>query len=131
MIAVSPIRNREAVRALFDRYHISFDEYSQAVEARSDETPVGHGLFTLRGNELTLQYVDYPAEDPTLCDLITRAVMNYGVNRGVIDCDLGPQAPKAALFSLGFLSSMEESCMNIIRVFTHCTACHEQKPKDF
>ena len=127
MITVSPIKDERAVRALFDKHGIAFSDVCAAVCAIEGGVEVGCGLFALDGRDLTLLFVDFPETDVEICELITRAVMNYGVNRGTLDCGLGPASPKATLVSLGFIPDDTATSMNIIHVFTHCTHCHDNK----
>lgn len=127
MITVKPVQETETVNELFASCGVPLPEGGMAVEATDGAKRVGCGLFSLVECDLTLLYVDFPADDPLLCDLIARGVMNYGIHRGALICELGEQAPKAALVSLGFLSSAEETSMNIVRVFTECTHCHHEK----
>ena len=126
MLTVSPISDRTEVARLFAAHDLPLTEDSLAVGAKDGDAVAGCGLFTLKGLELTLLAVDYPADDPILCDLITRAVMNYGANRGALDCALGENAPKDALLSLGFLEREDQQEMNIRHVFTTCTHCHHK-----
>lgn len=124
MILVSPVKGTDSVKQMFDRFQIPFADGCMAVQVLEDDRPVGCGLFSLVERELVLLYVGYPAEDPEVCDLVTRAVMNYGINRGALECELGPQAPKEALVALGFIPDLSATSMNIVHVFTHCTHCH-------
>lgn len=123
MIVVSPMKDIEEVKQRFDHCRIAYTDGCMSVQAIEDGAPVGFGLFTLAERELTLLYVDYPESDPAVCDLITRAVMNYGVNRGALECEIGPMAPKKALVALGFIPDETAVSMNIVYVFTHCTHC--------
>ena len=124
MIVVSPMKESESIKQAFDRFQIAYSDGCMAVQALEDDRTVGYGLFSLVERDLTLLYVDYPASDPAVCDLVTRAVMNYGINRGALECEIGPEAPVKALVSLGFIPDESATSMNIVYVFTHCTHCH-------
>ncbi len=127
MVAVKPVDDIELIKKLYAEHNIEFNEYSNAVSAVENGEMVGSGLFTLIDGVLTLLSVKYPKNDLFVCDLISRGVMNYGVNRGVLYCELGENAPFAEFVAFGFIKSKEETSVNIIRTFTQCTHCNKSK----
>lgn len=127
MVAVKPVNDVELIKKLYAEHNIEFTENSNAVSAVENGEMVGSGLFTLIDGTLTLLSVKYPKNDLFVCDLISRGVMNYGVNRGVLYCELGENAPLAEFVAFGFIKSKEETSVNIIRTFTQCTHCNKSK----
>ena len=127
MVNVRPVQSDKQVSELFIQHGIKQCDGGMAMVAIENERQVGSAVFQLINGELTLLSVEYPEKDYTLCDLISRGVMNYGVNRGVLYCQLGEKAPKAEFLMLGFIKDMSECSVNIIRTFTMCTHCKSNK----
>ena len=127
VVNVRPVQSDEEIVGLFKEHNIELCQGAMAMIAIEKGNQVGSAVFQLLNGELTLLSVDYPEKDYVLCDLISRGVMNYGVNRGVLYCNLGEKAPKAEFLMLGFIKDMSETSVNIIRTFTMCTHCKSNK----
>ena len=123
MVRVTPAKNQEEVKDYFDAHGIEMCDGANAVVAIENDSVVGSAVFSLVGTDLTLLSVKYPKKDLYICDLTSRAVMNYGVNRGALYCELGEKAPYAEFVAFGFIKNAEETSVNIIRTFTMCTNC--------
>lgn len=130
MVTVKPAPSAEKTEELFRTYRIPSCEGQMAMIAYDGDREVGCGLFSLVDSQLTLLFVDYPKNDLFLCDLISRGVMNYGANRGALDCDLVESAPKAEFVAFGFIPDLSASSVNIIRTFTMCTHCKKSKEEE-
>ncbi len=127
MVAVTPAKNEQEIRNVFEEHGIELTDGAMAMRAVENNECVGSAAFTLIDGVLTLLSVKYPQKDMFICDLISRGVMNYGVNRGVLYCELGPAAPRKEFLMFGFIKSADEDSVNIIRTFTMCTHCKENK----
>lgn len=123
MVRVTPAKSQEEIESLFNEHGIDLCEGANAVVAIENDEKVGSAVFSLIGTELTLLSVIYPNKDLYICDLTSRAVMNYGVNRGALYCELGEKAPFAEFVAFGFIKNSTETSVNIIRTFTMCTNC--------
>lgn len=123
MVAVKPVQSDREIAEIFDEHGVVLCDGAMAMIAVEKEKKVGSAAFQLLDGELTLLSVHYPKNDLYLCDLISRGAMNYGVNRGVLYCNLGEQAPKDEFVKFGFIKDLSETSVNIIRVFTMCTHC--------
>ncbi len=126
MIEVKPSKSQEEIEKIFKLHNIELCEGAMAVNAIENGKVVGSAVFSLIDTELTLLSVIYPKDDLYVCDLVSRAVMNYGVNRGAMYCELAATAPKAEFLALGFIENINETSLNIIRIFTMCTHCKKK-----
>lgn len=84
---------------------------------------VGYSKFSISDGKFTLTDVSPAEKDIWLCDLITRATMNYAVNRNILICKLTDQAPKHAFKLLKYIENEQISKINIIHLFTMCKNC--------
>lgn len=123
MVRVTPAKNQEEINSYFELHEIDLCDGANAVIAVENGTVVGSAVFSLVGTELTLLSVKYPKNDLYICDLTSRAVMNYGVNRGALFCELGEKAPFSEFIAFRFISNTNEKSVNIIKTFTMCTNC--------
>ncbi len=129
MVNVKPVQSEDEIVALFGEHEIDMCEGAMAMIATENGETVGSAVFQLINGELTLLSVVYPKQDHFLCDLISRGVMNYGVNRGVLYCQLGEKAPKAEFVMFGFIKDTADTSGNIISTFTMCTHCKSNENK--
>lgn len=127
VIEVKPAKSEQEVDIIFKQHGIATREGAMAMKAVENGKEVGSAAFTMIGNELTLLSVIYPKDDIYVCDLVSRAVMNYGVNRGAMYCELAEKAPVKEFLTLGFIKSTDETSVNIIKTFTMCTNCKKNK----
>ncbi len=86
---------------------------------------VGHSKFEIADGKFTLFDVVPAEKDIWLCDLITRATMNYAVNRNILICNLDENAPKHAFKLLRYIENEEITEINIIHLFTMCKNCEK------
>ncbi len=122
MVRVKPVDEQE-IELYFKQHNIEICDGAMAMVAIEGENTVGSAVFSLTEDKLTLLSVIYPEKDLFICDLTSRAVMNYGVNRGKLYCELGEKAPYKEFVLFGFIKSAEEKSVNIIKTFTMCTNC--------
>ncbi len=127
MIEVRPSKNQEEIEEVFEIHGAKLCEGAMSVKAIENGKVVGSAIFSLVGTELTLISVIYPKDDIYVCDLVSRGVMNYGVNRGAMYCNLAKTAPKSEFLAFGFIENINETSINIIRTFTMCTNCKKNK----
>ncbi len=127
MIEVRPSKNAEEIKAIFALHGIELCEGAMAMNAIENGKVVGSAVFSSIGDKLTLLSVIYPPDDIYVCDLVSRAVMNYGANRDAMYCELGESAPKKEFLMFGFIENIDETSVNIIKTFTMCTNCKKNK----
>ena len=127
MIEVRPSKSQEEVEQIFKLHGIELCEGAMSANAIENGKVVGSAVFSLVGTELTLLSVIYPKDDIYVCDLVSRSVMNYGVNRGAMFCELAETAPKKEFLAFGFIENINETSVNIIKTFTMCTNCKKNK----
>ena len=123
MVRVTPAKNQEEIKSYFELHDVDLCDGANAVIAVENDNVVGSAVFSLVGTELTLLSVKYPKNDLYICDLTSRAVMNYGVNRGAYFCELGEKAPFSEFVAFRFIENAKETSVNIIKTFTMCTNC--------
>ncbi len=122
MVRVKPVNVHE-IEEYFKLHNVEICDGAMAMVALEGEERVGSAVFSITENNLTLLSVQYPEKDLFICDLTSRAVMNYGVNRGKLYCELGEKAPFKEFVLFGFIKNAEEKTINIIKTFTMCTNC--------
>ncbi len=123
MVTVKPLKDADSISQMFDAHSIELCDGAVAMIAVEGDKEVGSAVFSMIGTELTVLSVKYPKEDIYICDLVSRAVMNYGVNRGAMFCEIVPTAPVKEFYLLGFIKSVDETSIDIIKTFTMCTKC--------
>ena len=123
MVRVTPVKSQEEIEKYFDLHSVELCDGANVMVAIENDTVVGSAVFSLVGTDLTLLSVNYPKNDLYICDLTSRAVMNYGVNRGALFCELGEKAPFAEFVAFRFIENAKETSVNIIKTFTMCTNC--------
>ena len=121
MIHVKPATN-DQIAEIFDN---NIFEGANAMIATDTETGevVGHSKFSIINGIFTIYDVSPAEKDIWLCDLISRATMNYAINRGIILCNLDKNAPKGAFSLLRYIENELIDCINIIQLFTMCKNC--------
>ena len=121
MIHVKPATS-EQIAEIFDN---TLFEGANAMIATDTETGeiVGHSKFSIINGIFTIYDVSPAEKDIWLCDLISRATMNYAINRGIILCNLHGNSPKDAFKLLRYIENDEDDCINIINLFTMCKNC--------
>ncbi len=127
MVEVRPSKSKEEIEKIFELHGIDLCEGAMACNAIENGRVVGSAVFSLVNTELTLLSVIYPKDDIYICDLVSRAVMNYGANRNALYCELGEKVPKMEFLSFGFIENINETSVNIIKTFTMCTNCKKNK----
>lgn len=121
MIHVKPATS-EQIAEIFDN---TLFEGANAMIATDTETGeiVGHSKFSIINGIFTIYDVSPAEKDIWLCDLISRATMNYAINRGTLLCNLDKAAPKSAFLLLRYIENEQTDCINIIQLFTMCKNC--------
>ena len=121
MIHVKPATS-EQIAEIFDN---TLFEGANAMIATDTETGeiVGHSKFSIINGIFTIYDVSPAEKDIWLCDLISRATMNYAINRGILLCNLDNAAPKNAFLLLRYIENEQTDCINIIQLFTMCKNC--------
>lgn len=121
MIHVRPANDGE-IKMIFGENAPKGANAMIADDSATNET-VGHSEFTITDGKFILLNVEPAEKDIWLCDLIARATMNYAVNRGILTCRLGENAPKNAFQLLRYIENESENEINIIHLFTMCKNC--------
>ena len=88
---------------------------------------VGYSKFEICDGRFTLFDIVPAEKDIWLCDLITRATMNYAVNRNILVCNLDKSAPKHAFKLLRYIENEDIGEINIIHLFTMCKNCSKSE----
>ena len=121
MIHVKPATN-EQIAEIFDNN--IFDGANAMIATDTDTGEfVGYSKFSIINGVFMLYEVSPAEKDIWLCDLISRATMNYAINRGIILCSLDKEAPKSAFLLLRYIENEQTDCINIIQLFTMCKNC--------
>ncbi|MBQ3564430.1 MAG: hypothetical protein IJO58_04830 [Clostridia bacterium] len=121
MIHVKPATG-EQIAEIFDNNLFDGANAMIATDTETGEV-VGHSKFSIIDGVFTIHDVCPSEKDIWLCDLISRATMNYAINRGILLCNLDKVAPKGAFLLLRYIENEQTDCINIIQLFTMCKNC--------
>ena len=121
MIHVKPA-SREQIAEIFNNNLFDGANAMIATDTETGEV-VGYSKFSIINGVFTIYDVSPAEKDIWLCDLISRATMNYAVNRGILLCNLDKAAPKRAFLLLRYIDNEQIDCINIIQLFTMCKNC--------
>lgn len=125
MIHVRPAKLDEIKEIFGD----TITDHANAMIAEDCNTgeKVGYSKFEIDDGKFTLFDVVPAEKDIWLCDLITRATMNYAVNRNILVCNLDKSAPKHAFKLLRYIENEDIGEINIIHLFTMCKNCSKSE----
>ncbi len=123
MIHVRPAKNDE----IKEIYGDNITDGANAMIAEDCDTSerVGYSKFEITNGKFTLFDIVPAEKDIWLCDLITRATMNYAVNRNILICNFADSTPKHAFKLLRYIESEDVGEINIIHLFTMCKNCEK------
>lgn len=121
MIHVKPATG-EQIAEIFDNNLFDGANAMIATDTETGEV-VGYSKFSIIDGVFTIYDVSPSEKDIWLCDLISRATMNYAINRGILLCNLDKVAPKGAFLLLRYIDNEQTDCINIIQLFTMCKNC--------
>ena len=121
MIHVKPATG-EQIAEIFDNNLFDGANAMIATDTETGEV-VGHSKFSIIDGVFTIHDVCPSEKDIWLCDLISRATMNFAINRGILLCNLDKVAPKGAFLLLRYIENEQTDCINIIQLFTMCKNC--------
>ena len=121
MIHVKPATSKQ-IAEIFDNNLFDGANAMIATDTETGEV-VGHSKFSIIDGVFTIHDVCPSEKDIWLCDLISRATMNYAINRGILLCNLDKVAPKGAFLLLRYIENEQTDCINIIQLFTMCKNC--------
>lgn len=123
MIHVRPAKINE----IKEIYGDTITDYANAMIAEDCDKgeTVGYSKFEIDDGKFTLFDVVPAEKDIWLCDLITRATMNYAVNRNILICNLAEGSPKHAFKLLRYIENEDIGEINIIHLFTMCKNCEK------
>ena len=121
MIHVKPATS-EQIAEIFDNNLFDGANAMIATDTETGEV-VGYSKFSIINGVFTIHDVCPSEKDIWLCDLISRATMNYAINRGILLCNLDKVAPKGAFLLLRYIENEQTDCINIIQLFTMCKNC--------
>lgn len=125
MIHVRPAKLDEIKKIYGD----TITDHANAMIAEDCNTgdKVGYSKFEICDGRFTLFDIVPAEKDIWLCDLITRATMNYAVNRNILVCNLDKSAPKHAFKLLRYIENEDIGEINIIHLFTMCKNCSKSE----
>ncbi|MDR1002359.1 MAG: hypothetical protein LBL82_03695 [Oscillospiraceae bacterium] len=116
MLEIHPIKDEAEIEALKKKYEDSFISHD-AVFLRSEELgePTGICAFKIHsGEDMEIELLD--TEDKIAGDLLIRAAISYGENRGVANCTALHSDNDSIFVGVGFESGEEKLFINVSKV---------------
>ena len=122
MIYLSPIKDRERIKGLFEENNIPFDEFSGCVSATDKGEEIGFSLFSLDDKQITVYCIE-PLNDIPLADGILRSTLHVAAEHSVMNAFYADSLDEAFLEKIDFIKDREEKRLDIDKLFKSSCNC--------
>ena len=122
MIEIHPLRDREKLEVLYNKYSVPFGADSIAIIASDREEILGCCLFDLDESKQTVNFIE-PQGDLMFADGLLRSALHVAVENGIMSAFYSENAPVLLFEKLGFIKNAETRELNIEKLFTSCHNC--------
>lgn len=122
MITVSPLKEKEEIRSLFEKQSFEVNENSGAVVARDKDEILGFSLYYLDEKSITVLCVE-PKEDIMLADGILRSALHVAACQSSMDAKYESEAYEELYRKLDFIKDKDNKTLDIDKLFGGCN-CH-------
>ena len=121
MISLAPIKDKNEIKAVFEKYNFKYTEFSGCVNAVSNNELLGFCLYYLDNKQMTVLYLQ-PQNDLSLADGILRSTLHVAAERSIINIYYMQQ--NGDLFEkMGFIKDKQQKTLNIDLLFAGCNCC--------
>lgn len=125
MISVLPVKDKNYIKALFDDFGATFNEFSGAVEATCSEDKLGFAIYYLDSEKITVLDIE-PKNDLPLADGILRSALHNAVCANVTKACYNKNSPVLIFEKLKFILDENEKTLNINKLFESCCSCTDK-----
>ncbi|MBE6740128.1 MAG: hypothetical protein E7565_07410 [Ruminococcaceae bacterium] len=125
MISVLPLKDKDYIKELFEKFGADFNEFSGAVEATCNDDKLGCAIYYLDSEKMTVLDIE-PKNDLALADGILRSALHNAVCAKVMKAYYSDNAPVEILKKLKFILDEEEKSLNINKLFESCCSCSDK-----
>ena len=122
MIEIHPLRDREKLEVLYNKYSVPFGADSIAIIASDREEILGCCLLDLDESKQTVNFIE-PQGDLMFADELLRSALHVAVENGIMSAFYSENAPVLLFEKLGFIKNAETRELNIEKLFTSCHNC--------
>ena len=122
MIYLSPITDKNRIKALFESKNLEFGEFSGCVTASDRGEELGFSLFDLTDEKITVHYIE-PITDISLADGILRSTLHVAAERSIMKAFYSDTLPEDFLDKIGFIKEKAEKSLDIDKLFKSCCSC--------
>lgn len=122
MISVSPEKDKQVVRELYNKNGIFFIENSSAVTALCDGEILGYCLYDFyeEGERKIVIHKVSPEDDIMLADGILRSALHVAAERSIMDAFYSEGADEELFTKLMFVKNAAERRLDIDKLFGGC-----------
>lgn len=124
MITVSPVKDADKLRELYEREGEEPISTSMAVAAADGEQMLGYCLFDLNAERIAIGAIK-PESDLLLADGILRSALHVALQRMIIVAEYTEKAPYELLKKLDFIKNDENNGVKIEKLFQTCGNCEK------
>lgn len=125
MLTLSVSKDKEKIKALFEKCGIEQNENSLCLVASDKEKDYGFSLFDITKEKMVVKYIE-PLEDLGLADGILRSTLHIACERFVMNAYYAETLPESFLEKLSFIKSKEEKRLNVDKLFMSCRSCNKE-----
>lgn len=125
MISVLPLKNREEIKALFEKNNRDFCELSGCVTATENNNILGYCIYYLDNEKMTILEI-MPQNDLSLADGILRSAIHNAVCKKVSKVIYDQQSPVEIFKKLDFILNAQEKTLNVKKLFESCCSCADK-----
>lgn len=123
MIYLSPIKNNERIKQLFENNNIPYDEFSGCVSATDKGEELGFSLYSLDNEKIIVHCIE-PLNDIPLADGILRSTLHVAAEHSVMNAFYADSLDESFLEKIDFIKDIEEKRLDIDKLFKSCCSCN-------
>ncbi len=124
MVTVTPEKDKNKVKEIYEKAGLAFADNSECVVARDGEETLGACLFSIEGDTVTVHGVS-PADDILMADGVLRSALYVASMRFIFKARCDNDEIMPLLEKLGFIKDKETRAVDIDKLFRGC-GCEEK-----
>lgn len=122
MIEIHPLREKDLLKVLYDKYSVPFGADSIAIVASDGDEVLGCCIFDMTDQKGVVHLID-PVDDVMFADGLLRSALHVLVENGIDAAFYSENAPVSLLSKLKFIKNPETRELDIEKLFTSCKNC--------
>lgn len=122
MLSLSPLKDREEIKEIFEQKNIEYTEFSGVVSAVCQDETLGMCLYNLTGDKIVILHIE-PLNDIPLADGILRSTLHVAAEKSIMNAFYTDTVPEEFLKKIDFIKSDTEKTLQIDKLFKSCCNC--------